>query len=207
VGRYSEALVAYDQTYDSAVKNGFVSAQGYALIGKAGILVQTNALDQAQQELDHAGEILRGKVSDTSPTQLRRMLVQSELDAARGKLKVAEAGISHVVDLLNAQGDKTNNVLVSAYRQRAEIDLQLGQAAMARQDADKAVELARSLGAGNAYSAYTGQANLILGNVLHAQGDDAAARLALTTAVQHLSRTEGPDHPDTRQARRILTEL
>ncbi len=207
VARYSEALVAYDQTYDSAVKNGFVSAQGYALIGKANILVQTNALDQAQHELDHAGEILRGKVSDTSPTQLRRMLVQSEIDAARGKLKVAEDGISHVVDLLNAQGDKTNSALVSAYRQRAQINLQLGQAAMARQDADKAVELARSLGEGNAYSAFTGQANLILGNVLHVQGDNAAARVALTTAVQHLSKTEGPDHPDTRQAQRILTAL
>jgi len=207
VGRYPEALAAYDQTYDSAVKNGFVSAQGYALIGKASILVQTDALDQAQRELDHAGEILRGKVSDTSPTQLRLMLVQSKIDAVRGKLKVAEDGIAHVVDLLNAQGDKTNSVLVSAYRQRAEIDLQLGQAGMARHDADKAVELARSLGDGNAYSAFTGQANLILGHVLHVQGDDAAARIALTMAIQHLSKTEGLDHPDTRQAQRILTEL
>jgi eukaryotic-like serine/threonine-protein kinase len=207
VGRYPEALVAYDQTYDSAVKNGFVSAQGYALIGKASILAETNALDQAQHELDRAGEILRGKVSDASPTQLRRMLVQSKIDAARGNLKVAKDLISHVADLLNAQGDKTNSALVSAYRQRAEIDLQLGEAAMARQDADKAVELARSLGEGNAYSAFTGQANLILGNVLHVQGDNAAARVALTTAIQHLSKTEGPDHPDTLQAQKILTEL
>jgi serine/threonine protein kinase/tetratricopeptide (TPR) repeat protein len=207
VGRYPEALIAYDQTYDSAVKNGFVSAQGYALIGKANILVQTSALDRAQKELDHAGEVLRGKVSDTSATQIRRMLVQSEIDSARGKLKVAEDGISHVVDLLNAQGDKTNSALVSAYRQRAAIELQLDQPAMARQDADKAVELARNLGEGNAYSAFTGQANLILGNVLHVQGDNAAARAALTTAVQHLSKTEGPDHPDTRQAQKSLTEL
>jgi tetratricopeptide (TPR) repeat protein len=207
VGRYPEALIAFDRTYDSAVKNGFVGAQGYALIGKANILVQTNALEQAQKELDHAGEILRGKVSDTSSTQIRRMLVQSQLDAARGKLKVAEDGISHVVDLLNAQGDKTNSALIAAYRQRAEIKLNLGESAMARQDADKAVELARNLGEGNSYSAYTGQANLILGTVLHAQGDNAAARVALTTAIQHLGKTEGPDHPDTRQAQKRLTEL
>jgi len=133
--------------------------------------------------------------------------VQCEIDAARGKFKVAEDGISHVVELLNAQGDKTNAALVSAYRQRAVIELQLDQPAKARQDADKAVELAQNLGQGNSYSAFTGQANLILGNVLHAQGDNAAARAALTTAVQHLSKTEGPDHPDTRQAQKSLTEL
>ena len=207
MGHYPEALVAYDQTYDSAVKNGFVSAQAYALVGKADILAKTNALDQAQHELDHAGEILGGKVSETSATQIRRMLVQSEIDAARGKLKVAADGISHIVDLLNSQGDKSNSALIRAYRQRAEIELRLGQAALARQDADKALELARSLGKANSYSAYTGQANLILGNVLHAQGDNAAARVALTTAVEQLVKTEGPDHPDTRQAQRILTEL
>lgn len=207
VGRYPEALIAFDQTYDSAVKNGFVSAQGYALVGKAYILIQTNALDQAQHELDHAAEILRGKVSDTSSTQIGRMLVQSELDAARGKLKVAEDGNSRVVDLLNAQGDKTNAALVTAYRQRAEIELQMSQPAKARQDADRTIELARGLGEGNAYSAFTGQANLILGHVLHVQGDNAAARIALMNAVQHLGKTEGPDHPDTRQAQRLLTEL
>ena len=207
VGRYPEALIAYDQTYDSAVKNGFVSAQGYALIGKANILVQTSELDQAQHELDRAGEILRGKVSDTSATQIRRMLVQTEIDTARGKLNVAQDGISHVVDLLNAQGDKTNSALVSAYRQRAEIELQLGQPVRARQDADKVVELARYLGEGSVYSAFTGQANLILGSVLHAQGDNNGARAALTTAIQHLGKTSGPDHPDTLQAQKILAEL
>jgi eukaryotic-like serine/threonine-protein kinase len=207
VGRYPEALIAYDQTYDSAVKNGFVSAQGYALIGKANILAQTHALDQAQHELDHAGEILHGKVSDTSSTQLRRLLVQSEIDQAHGKLKVAERGVSQIVDLLNAQGDKKNSILIPVYRQRAEIELQLAQPALAKQDADKAVDLARTLGEGNAYSAFTGQANLILGTVLHAQGDDVAARAALNIAVQHLGKTQGPDHPDTRQAQKILAEL
>jgi eukaryotic-like serine/threonine-protein kinase len=207
VGRYPESLIAYDQAYDSAVKNDYVGAQGYALIGKANVLVRTNALDQAQKELDHAGAILRGKVADTSATQVRRMLVQSEVDAARGKLQVAVDGISHVVDLLNAQGDKTNTALVAAYRRRAEIELQMGQTATARQDADKAVELARSLGKGISYSAFTGQANLILGNVLHTQGDDIAARAALTTAVQHLGKTAGPNHPDTLRAQKILAEL
>jgi tetratricopeptide (TPR) repeat protein len=207
VGRFDEALTAFDQAYDSAVKNGFVGAQGYALIGKANIFVQTNALDQAQAELDHAAAILHGKVSDTSSTQIRRMLVQTELDAARGKLQVAEDGISRVVELLNAQGDKTNAALVTAYRQRSEIELKLGSAMKAKADADKAVEIARNLGEGNSYSAFTGQANLTLGNVLHAQGDDAAARAALTTAVQHLGKTQGADHPDTRRAQRILAEL
>jgi serine/threonine protein kinase len=207
VGRFDEALAAFDQAYDSAVKNGFVSAQGYALIGKANILVQTNSLDQAQTELDRAAAILHGKVSDTSSTQMRRMLVQTELDAARGKLKVAQDGIAHVVELLNAQGDKTNSALVTAYRQRAEIELKLDDPAKAKEDALKAVELARKIGEGNSYSAFTGQANLILGTVLHAQGDNAAARTALTTAVQHLDKTEGADHPDTRRAQKILTEV
>ena len=207
VARYDDALTAFDQAYDSAVKSGFVSAQGYALIGKANILVQTNSLDRAQAELDHAAAILHGKVSDTSSTQIRRMLVQTELDSARGRLKVAQDGIAHVVELLNAQGDKTNSALVSAYRQRAEIELKLGNPSKAKENADKAVEIARNLGEGNSYSAFTGQANLILGDVLHAQGDNAAARVALTTAVQHLDKTEGADHPDTRRAQKILAEL
>jgi hypothetical protein len=43
--------------------------------------------------------------------------------------------------------------------------------------------------------------------VLHVQGDDTAARAALTTAVQHLGKTQGPDHPDTLRAQKILAEL
>jgi tetratricopeptide (TPR) repeat protein len=207
VGRFDEAQREYDRAHDSAVKNGYVSAEGYALIGKANIFVETNDLDQAQGNLDRAKEVLQGKVADTSPTQIRRMLVQTRIDAARGKLTGAHQALSHVVDLLTAGGAQTNSSLVSAYRQRAEIEQRMGQPAQAKDDATKAVEVAKSLQGGTKYSGYTGQASLTLGSVLQAQGDTQAAAAALRSALEHLSNTEGSGHPDTQQAQKLLAHL
>jgi hypothetical protein len=55
-----------------------------------------------------------------------------------------DQALSHVVDLLTAGGAQTNSSLVSAYRQRAEIEQRMGQPAQAKDDATKAVDVAKS---------------------------------------------------------------
>ncbi|HUI60826.1 MAG TPA: protein kinase [Steroidobacteraceae bacterium] len=207
MGRLQEALQAYEGTYDSAVKTGFLGGQGYALVGKASVLLAQGEVSQAQASLDHAKTLIEGKVPETSPIQLRRLLTQAHLDAVQGHNASAMTTATHIIDLMNARNGQTNPAVVAAYRQRAELEVKQGQGDAATSDARKAVDIARSLQARNRYSIDTGSAYLTLGSVLEQTGDKAGARTALQSAVDHLSNAAGDQLPDTRHARQLLAQL
>src|ERR1700759_3461951 len=61
MGRYPEALKAYQRTFASAEKTGFIGGQAYALIGQASIYVLSGDLTQAQNDLNRAAAIMHGK--------------------------------------------------------------------------------------------------------------------------------------------------
>jgi predicted negative regulator of RcsB-dependent stress response len=56
-------------------------------------------------------------------------------------------------------------------------------------------------------SAYVGEARVIEGRALLAQGDTAGAREALTRAVSGLKTGAGAEHPRTREAERLLAAI
>jgi len=51
-----------------------------------------------------------------------------------------------------------------------------------------------------------GFAYLALGRALQAQGKADEARTAFASAAQNLERSAGPDHPDSRTARRLAEQ-
>jgi hypothetical protein len=70
-------------------------------------------------------------------------------------------------------------------------------------DAREAVKLIQGELPPDLFSSDVGQANLALGRALAAEGKDGEARAAMELAAEHLERTLGPDHPDTRSARNL----
>jgi hypothetical protein len=86
---------------------------------------------------------------------------------------------------------------------RSELELAMRRNTEARSDAERALEMARSVAEAGANSASVGRAQLTLARALHAEGKFAEARAAASSAVDQLGPALGEDHPETREARRV----
>src|SRR5262249_42653243 len=161
-----------------------------------------NDYAQAQRDLDQAAEMMRGKIQDAHPSQIRFSVTQGRIDAAQGRLDSAATRFSHVVEVLEARG-AAGPALGSGYRLRAEVEAQQGKRAQALADAEKAVKIAAGLQGAEKYSDDAGLAYLSLARVLQAAGDHARAKEALQSAVAHLSGSVGAEHPDTLTAQKL----
>jgi tetratricopeptide (TPR) repeat protein len=128
--------------------------------------------------------------------------VQARIDSARGNPPAAAERLTRVIDLLSEKGAMQQ--MPAAYRQRADVRLQAGDAAQALADARQSLEIARKLQGANPHSSVTGSSYLTLGRVLRQSGDGAGAREALAAALAELQHTLGPDHPETRAASELL---
>jgi serine/threonine-protein kinase len=206
LGRYDEALKEYDRTFLSGAQTGYVGAQAYALIGKAGVLVQLKDFAQAQSNLDRAEQLMKGTVPEGHPAQMRRMMIQALIDAAQGRPANANATVNRVIELLSARGS-SHAAMANAYRQRAELESRQGNGKLAEADARKALQVAQGLQGGKPFSGDTGLAYLTLGGILRQTGDVAGAQAALQAAVDHLTNSVGADHPDTLRAQGLLAQL
>jgi len=205
LARDDDALRAYERTYTAAQTTGFLAAQAYALVGKANVHVRTGDYAQAQRELNEAGDLMRGKIPDAHPSQIRLSVTQGRIEAAQGRLDGAVKIFTHVIDVLEERG-AAGPALVSGYRLRGEVEARQGKRAEALADAEKAVKIAAGLQGGQQYSDDAGLAYLSLGRVLQAAGENERAKAALQSAIAHLSHSVGDDHPDTRTAQELLSQ-
>ena len=205
VGRYDEALKEYDRTFLSGVQTGYVAAQAYALIGKAGVLVQLKDFTQAQSNLDQAARLMKGTVPEGHPAQMRHLMIQALIDAAQGRPANANKAVNHVIELLSARGS-SHAAMANAYRQRAELESQQGEGRLAEADARKALQVAQGLQGGKPFSGDTGLAYLTLGSILRQTGDLREAHSAFQGALDHLTNSVGAGHPDTLRAQSLLTQ-
>jgi len=86
---------------------------------------------------------------------------------------------------------------------RSDIERQLGRTKDAVLDAADAVrQIQEAVGTG-AFSSYLGSAYLALGRALQTEGETDAAQTAFRSAAEHLEKTLGTDHPDTRTSRQL----
>lgn len=86
---------------------------------------------------------------------------------------------------------------------RSAVELELGRVSDAIADASRALDLSQQASVPASFSNNLGYAYLALGRGLQAQGKQGEARAAFRSAAQHLERSIGADHPDTRTARRL----
>jgi eukaryotic-like serine/threonine-protein kinase len=131
---------------------------------------------------------------------------RSLLSQAEGKLSAALASADQAVSsdeaCIRSKRGGAPWLALFLYR-RAAVEVAVGQPDKATDDARRAINLLRtSLGA-DALSAHIGRSYFQLGRALDAQGKKDEERSAFRTAAEHLEKTLGPDHPETRAARQL----
>jgi serine/threonine protein kinase len=185
IGRYSEALPAYEKCITSAEAAHDIPSIVACQIGAAAVYRFQRNLAEAERRYSlaaHAGEAAQLPAAGMvmRRTLLERARLDLEKGSARSALDHANLGI----------GDLSNNPsMAGALLIRAECSLQLGLLESAMADAQQSLSVAQKMAGNKPYSYQVAGASLMVGRVLLAQGDRAGARRAVTAAVEHFSHT------------------
>jgi eukaryotic-like serine/threonine-protein kinase len=131
----------------------------------------------------------------------RSQTLELEGDTVRA-LNLANLAIS-MCEEASRQGKKCVQYLPKMFRLRASIETGLKQFAQAETDARQALALLQQQDQPGEFSQSTGLTYLTLARCLTAQGKDAEGRAMAQLAADHLERSIGLDHPDTRMAREL----
>jgi tetratricopeptide (TPR) repeat protein len=202
LGRFDEAMAAYDEAREAAERTGVGPWISYALTGRANVMATRGDTAGAWQALE-SSDRFAGKIPDSHPVRIRLAMVRARVEAARGRLREGADGFTRVIRLMSEQG-LTHPALANAYRQRADIVRRQGDLEGARADAERALALAQKLQGESRHSDLTGLAWLTLGQVLRDAREPARSRDAFVQADANLANTVGSGHPDAQLARRLL---
>src|SRR5262249_24117145 len=138
-----------------------------------------------QRWLDAANAEYRAMPA-TSPLMLTLKRTQSQIWLKEGRLHEAAALATEVLEGYAAKnccmGSRSG-----AYLTRSSIEATDGQPAEALEDAKRALELSQRAQGALPVSDFTGQAWLALARLYRAQGDEAEAKRAYTSAFENLS--------------------
>jgi ATP/maltotriose-dependent transcriptional regulator MalT len=194
-----------DRAYASARDDGDENIVRDVLLVRARVHRKRGEFAQAESLLEDFEERLRKTRPPkcgcfASPAYERAMIA-----LARGDRRGAATRVDEAVAF--AEGDVGHPDLAPYFRlRRAEVELALDRTDAARVDSTKAIELYRTSGEQEAQSSYLGLAYLALGRVLLASGPSPEAATALSSALEQLRPTLGPDHPQTRLAERLAVQ-
>jgi tetratricopeptide (TPR) repeat protein len=200
LGRYEDALLAYQEAYAAAERANHPPVLAYALSGRANAFLALGRLEDAQASLARAASIVR-TLPEQHPAHTRYTFTKARVDTAAGKLAPAHKDLTHLIDLLSAGAP--GQALAESYRARAEIDLQRGDLKSATADAQRSLDIALQLRGDAEFSPHAGHALVLLGQILQRDGQHDRARQSLQQAQDHFSNTFGPEHQATLQARAL----
>jgi tetratricopeptide (TPR) repeat protein len=131
---------------------------------------------------------------------------RSHLSEAEGKLPAALVAADQAVTLVEASirsGKGGGPWLPWFLYRRAAIEVTAAQPEKAVADARRALSLLQSALGTEALSRHIGLAYLQMGRALQAEGKLDEARAASRSAAEHLAKTVGPEHSETRVARQL----
>jgi len=198
IGRYRDAQAAYQAGLDADAGKDRNSKVTF-LLGLANTSRRLGRLTAAAQYLDLAAGALGPSEPESSFLSVKLALARGMLEVASGHFAAAKAQFTRAA--ITPHGLTTP---LDIDLGKAEANLLAGDANEAVQDARAALAKATALRGDLPWSFRTGMAALMLGRALGQLGDHLQAREALATAVQHLSNTVAPDHPDLLRARDLL---
>jgi tetratricopeptide (TPR) repeat protein len=205
--RLDEAARFAERGYAMASKAGQEVVVNQSLLLRSGIYVDQGKLADAGAMLDEVEPRLRqqlppGHIAFASLTSERGLLAQ-----ARGELRMALDLTDGAIQIIHSSvqaGNQGGDVMALLMLRRSGIELDLRMFEQAASDARSAVELLQRNTPAGAWSATLGRAYLSYGQALAAQDHRDAARQALQSAVEHLEKTFGGDHPQLVNARALL---
>jgi len=206
LGRLDEAADYVERGYAKArqADNRVVIFQ--ALLKKARILRDQGDLRGATAILSEAEVIAR---RDYPPTNYRFAVFATEhalLAQAHGDLTSALQHADQAMAIIEASmkaGGSGSEHLTLILRYRSDIERQLGRAEQAVSDAARALNILQAASEPGMPSGNLGKTYLALGRALQTLGRADEAHAAFLSAADHLQKTLGPNHPDTRAARQL----
>ena len=134
-------------------------------------------------------------------------LEQALIHQAKGELERALELANHAVKVVEASvkaGRAGSDVLPMLLVRRADLEIQLHRPGDATRDAASALETLRAGVESGTFSSNLGHAHLALGRALDMQGSVEQSQSHLIAAAEHFEKALGEDHPETRDARRLL---
>jgi tetratricopeptide (TPR) repeat protein len=199
VGRCAEAVPLLEESLAKARASGSSRSVIGSVYGLVRAYRALGRFDEAARVLHEGEDTMKALPADSIPSAAAGLDVEAALLAlARGEapkaIALAERALSR-----EAQQVKQHNALLGwlalAEAQNADRNFPAARAA-----AQRALELAVLRLDEMKQSSHTGQAHLELGTALAGLGNTEAARQELTTAVDDLGASLGPDAPHTRRA-------
>jgi serine/threonine protein kinase len=121
----------------------------------------------------------------------------------RGDLSAALTSMTRALTIVEANPHSSS--VPRCLTRRSLILLDMGRLDEARHDADRAVGITRNSNTAGPGTSGLGRAYFALGRVLLAQGKHDEARAAVSSAIEHLTASIGAEHPETRQARQLVS--
>jgi tetratricopeptide (TPR) repeat protein len=204
LGRGDRALQQVDRALQLAHESGSAADQIFAWVIQASIQRERGRLEHAERLLSAATAAAELAPDDARVATALR-LGEIELALAQARLAPAQQLVGPLVELLEKRGLRTP-LLANAMRLQAEILRRQGNQQAALLSARRALQVAREMQGRSSHSVFTGRAALQLGRAYQDGGDMSAARTAAQTAREHLSKTLGDDHPDTKAAQQLAAQ-
>ena len=206
LGRNDEAASYAENGYTKATQAGDNLVINQSLLLRARIYRDQGNLPRAEAMLSEVEPRLRKALP---PGHLAFATLASEyslLALAHGDLPSALQRANQAVAITEASMKADNggdDYLPLLLIPRSDVERRLGRADDAASDALRAVAALRKADAPGALTDNLGRAQYMLGLALQAQGKTAPAHSAFASAAENLQATLGPDHPETRRARRL----
>ncbi len=206
LGRSEEAVEYVERAYSRAIALGDERSLFFSLFARVAICLDLAQIDRAETALAELESRLR-RVLPADHVWFASVTFRRGLIArARGDREAALDLVNEALAFTEAQvkaGRGNSSHIPILLVERSELELELKHPSRSVADARRALELIQGELPPDLFSSDIGQANLALGRALAAEGKDGEARAAMALAAEHLERTLGPDHPDTRSARKL----
>ena len=189
LGRYDEAVQSYQRALQLLGPEPNLLPHSLCLLGLAYVAIERGDATAANGYLQQTAALYGGTIPDNAPVWQIHALMRARTLVVEQRPADALVLFAQVM----AKNPRNSN-LVEALLAKADAELRVGQAALAAQDASRALQLSQTLQGGLPYSNRTGLAWLAVGRAAQQSGDAARAREAFQAAAQHLNNTVDENH-------------
>jgi len=201
LGRYQQAVDGFQSVAQTASQDRL--SRQRAELDTAAALSKLGRTEEAERHYRTAIDIANsGSPGQVPLSDIANLLTRAKLDLDERHYPAARDTLSQV--LKSPAVGATS--LSTAHRLRAIAELGAGDLDQALEDAKTAVGMSERQRGDKPYSAWLGQAKLVLGQVLQAKGLNPDAQAAYSDAVAQLTMSVGTDHPALQQARALLAQ-
>ncbi len=206
IGGHVEAIQIITAQLTIAEKNGNARGVANGMLAMAQAFLVTGDFIRCEQYLTGAESSFHKLLPSKHSTFALLETIRGQILLKHQKPKPATEKLQAAIVLFEVAPER-NLYILRALSELARAEQMVGNNAAARENATKAVSMAREALNGFSYSEWLGRALLAQGFVYKNQNDIAAARAALTEAVTNLVESVGNDASTTKEAIAMLASL